>query len=230
LEILACPHCERLFRTTPAVFGKKIRCRGCRQTFHVPKDTSDVPLGPSVDGLGKQDNVPPTAIACVVDDRDARRCPECGRTFAMKAALVGKTIRCRGCKAPFRVGATLQSPAGPVASVGNQGRAPVAPSPSVPATATSSPRPTIFEDIGDILDEIIPGERVASVVRPQNAAAPSRAEANPFYGLIAVAFGGLCAIPTTQLILWWVLGKDPLRLASSLPDVLRWIVPPHMRP
>ena len=189
-----------------------------------------MPLGPSVDGLGKQDNVPPTAIACVVDDRDARRCPECGRTFAMKAALVGKTIRCRGCKAPFRVGATLQSPAGPVASVGNQGRAPVAPSPSVPATATSSPRPTIFEDIGDILDEIIPGERVASVVRPQNAAAPSRAEANPFYGLIAVAFGGLCAIPTTQLILWWVLGKDPLRLASSLPDVLRWIVPPHMRP
>lgn len=203
-----------------------------------------MPLGPPVAGLEEHAEFPPPATICVVDGRDARRCPECGRAFAMKAALAGKTIRCRGCKAPFRVTATPQVLAEPGAAVAYQERERAAaaqapppsparfppPPPPVPAAAAAIPLPTIFEDIGDILDELKPGKKVASVVRPKNAAALPRSEDSPVVGLIAVVFGGFCALPATQLILWWVLDKDPFKLASSLPEVLQWIAPPHMRP
>lgn len=36
VDVLACPHCQRTFRAQPAVFGKTIRCRGCRQIFQTP--------------------------------------------------------------------------------------------------------------------------------------------------------------------------------------------------
>ena len=35
-DVLECPHCERQFLVTPAVLGKKIRCRGCRMPFRIP--------------------------------------------------------------------------------------------------------------------------------------------------------------------------------------------------
>lgn len=203
-----------------------------------------MPLGPPVAGLEEHPEFPPPATMCVVDGRDARRCPECGRAFAMKAAFAGKTIRCRGCKAPFRVTATPQVLAEPGAAAAYQQRERAAasqapppsparfqpPPPPVPAAAAAIPLPAIFEDIGDILDELTPGEKVASVVRPKNAAVLPRSEDSPVVGLIAVVFGGFCALPATQLILWWVLDKDPFKLASSLPEVLQWIAPPHMRP
>lgn len=203
-----------------------------------------MPLGPPVAGLEEHAEFPPAATICVVDGRDARRCPECDRAFAMKAAFAGKTIRCRGCKAPFRVTATPPLLAEPVAAAAYQERERAAasqapplsparfqpPPPPVPAVAVAIPLPTIFEDIGDILDELTPGEKVASVVRPKNAAALPRSEDSPVVALIAVVFGGFCALPATQLILWWVLDKDLFKLASSLPEVLQWIAPPHMRP
>ena len=78
---------------------------------------------------------------------------------------------------------------------------------------------------GRSLDELIPGEKVASVVRPKNAAAQPRSEDSPVVGLIAVVFGGFCALPATQLIVWWAFGKDPLRIAKMLPEALRWLAP-----
>ena len=198
-----------------------------------------MPLGPPVAGLEEHAEVPPAATMCVVDGRDARRCPECGRAFAMKAAFAGKTIRCRGCKAHFRVTATPQVLAEPGVAAAYQERERAAgsqdpppsparfqpPPPPVSAAAAAIPLPTIFEDIGDILDELTPGEKVASVVRPKNAAAQPRSEDSPVVGLIAVVFGALCALPATQLIVWWAFGKDPLRIAKMLPEALRWLAP-----
>jgi hypothetical protein len=90
--------------------------------------------------------------------------------------------------------------------------------------------PGSFEDIGDILDELRPGEKITSVVRPRNAAALAGGNANQLAALIAVVSGGLCALPITQLILWWIVGKDPLRVAASLPGILQWLAPSHLRP
>lgn len=154
-EVLACPHCDRIFHAFASVLGKKIRCRDCRQIFYVPKDTSSVPLAPPASGKGDHAAAVPIAEPCVFEGQDARSCPECGRAFFMKPAFVGKKIRCRGCKALFRVAAAD----GP-----NQGT--VIPAAALPPV----PIPAIVEDIGDVLDELRPGESVAYVVRPRRAA------------------------------------------------------------
>jgi serine/threonine protein kinase len=155
-EVLACPHCNRLFRTTPEVLGKRIRCRGCRQVFHVPSDTSSVPLGPSATSTENESAGLPVAVACVVNGKEARRCPVCERRFVMKPALAGTTIRCRGCKSPFRVLALDEK----------------AESTSDPAKVAESR--TVFDDIGDILEQLTPGTPVASVVRPPDFGARKR--------------------------------------------------------
>lgn len=169
-EVLACPHCSRLFRVTPDVLGKNIRCRGCRQVFHVPRDTGSVPLGPPATGHEHGSEGRAVALVCVVNGKEARRCPACERTFGMKPAFVGKTIRCRGCKTPFLVHSKEHKP----------------------QVALDSPENadcrTVFDDIGDILDQFAPGEAVASVVRPPDpparqrtfAAKPSPQWPNPF--------------------------------------------------
>lgn len=238
LEILACPHCRRLFRTTPAVLGKKIRCRGCREIFHVPRDTSSVPLGPAVVSVSSHDESLPVAIVCVADGRDARRCPACSREFLMKPAFAGKTIRCRGCKAPFRVKATPPADRPPSAPAETNPECSPQRSVSLPvsprataapeeAAAPANPRPMIFEDIGDVLEDLRPGERIASVIRPKNAAALARRNAEALASVIAIVFGGVCGLVLTQLILWWVMGKDPFGIAPSLPGFLRWMAPQH---
>lgn len=229
MDILACPHCQRLFRASEDVLGKKIRCRGCREVFHVPRDTTVVPLGPMVDGLDAgNDPGPPVAIACVVEGRDARRCPGCGREFLMKATFAGKVIRCRGCKSPFRVaatepGAALPQPsrAGPPAVAPPQVAVPGArPGRGVRPAAATSPRPTIFEDMGDVLGDVRPGERVASVVRPRKVAVVSRRDAEAVGFVAAIVLGGVCAVPIFLGLLRIISAEAFERVAAGLPNFL----------
>ena len=241
VEILACPHCERLFQTTPRVLGKRIRCRGCGGLFHIPQDTGNVPLSPAGHpGTGNaEDSGPPVAIACVVDGREARRCPSCSRTFSMKPTFVGKVIRCRGCKVSFRVAEAHASPSEPAVtsepSVNRQERAsgaPLAPlTRTVPESAPESegssagPVPTIFDDIGDVLDDVMPSEPAPSVVRPRNIPVRRSSTGDALFNIGSMVFGGLIAVPITQMILWWVLRRDPMGVAAMLPEALRWLAP-----
>lgn len=218
MDILACPHCHRQFQLSPAACGKKIRCRGCRQIFHVPHDTSKAPLGPLPVGGPPPTESVPSAIPCLVDGKEARRCPDCSRTFAMRPEFVGKTIRCRRCRLPFVVLAA--DPGSLVASPAAVPRVPPVPQPARPRAA-SRPAP---DDVGDILDELRPGERVALVERlleSREATSMNAILASP----VVILFGTACALLATQLILWWVFGKDPLGIAAQLPAALRWIAP-----
>lgn len=188
---------------------------------------------------GGYDTPPPVAIAGVKDGRDVRTCPACNRTFAMKPSLVGKTIRCRGCKAPFSVTATgngrsnarliklAPSPPGE-RDKARSATQPPAPPPShhqpiskpAAAAVAASPRPTIFEDIGDVLEDLLPGERVASVVRPRNAAARARPEAGALATLVAIVFGGVCAVPITLWLLKIIAPRELEKLSTVLPNFL----------
>ncbi len=226
LEVLACPHCDRLFQVTPAALGKKIRCRGCRGIFHVPRDTASVPLGPQEGVSSLDESLPPLAIPCVIDGHDARSCPQCGRTFRMKESFAGKTIRCRGCKVTFRVRATEASPAEQVRSEAapveaNGSAVPPAPSQPVPAAPVMRPPPppaplpppTIFDDMGDVLEDLLPDEKVPSVVRPRKVPQLSAPPSSPVATMITLVFGGFCAVPATA----WIL-------ATFFPDRYREIV------
>ncbi len=204
-EVLACPHCDRLFHLTPEVLGKKIRCRGCRQVFHVPRDTTSVPLAASVaSGQAAQAEPPiPVAIATVENGRDVRSCPTCGRMFGMKPALIGKTIRCRRCKVNFLVEATSPAssepaaPASPAAQPQPVRHFHAPPPPSRPA----APRPMIFEDIGDLLEDLLPDEKeVASVVRPRSVPPPSHVAEKQPSALAAIGFCLACLVAVALII------------------------------
>jgi uncharacterized protein YbaR (Trm112 family) len=239
-DVLECPHCKRQFLVTPAVLGKKIRCRGCRLPFRIP---AGMPAAPPA-----QRFVPrlPKATRAIVDGMDVRCCPVCGRAFAMRQSLGGKTIRCRACRNMFLVEATDGVP--PTSDRGE---------PSVPATGSAEPPhsftmprtpspphstvpvsepaideqedPHAAEDIGDVLEDADSNEQypVATVSRSYRKAAGTDA-GGVFAGLAAVVLGGLTALPTTLLILWWVFGKDPLHIVPMLPEPVKWLAPDHL--
>lgn len=192
-----------------------------------------MPVGPALVGAaGSRDQqAPPLALECVVNGRDARRCPDCGRTFTMKPAFVGKVIRCRGCRTSFRVAQTEHPVSEPVAVGTASDQAawqhPLGPS-SKPAPSPlppDPPAPPIFEDIGDVLDEPVLGEKVASVVRPRQIQGLPQRSGSSLALISAILLGGFLALPATQLILWRVFNKDPLGVARMLPESLRWLVP-----
>jgi len=239
-DVLECPHCKRQFLVTPAVLGKKIRCRGCRLPFRIP---AGIPAAPPA-----QRFVPrlPKATRVIVDGMDVRRCPVCGRAFSMQAAFEGKTIRCRSCRNMFLVEATdgvpptsgRGEPSGPATASAEpphsfaMPRAPVSPHALVPVSdpAADEPEDTrAAEDIGDVLEDADSNEQypVATVSRSYRKAAGTDA-GGVLAGLAAVVLGGLTALPTTLLILWWVFGKDPLHIAPMLPEHVKWLAPDHL--
>lgn len=84
----------------------------------------------------------------------------------------------------------------------------------------ASPLPTVFEDIGDVLEDLLPGERVASVVRPKNAAARAKPETEALATLVAIVFGGVCAVPITLWLLKIIAPREFAKLSTVLPDFL----------
>lgn len=52
---------------------------------------------------------------------------------------------------------------------------------------------------------------------------------NPRLELFKVLVGALAALPVAQLIIWWVMGLDPFRMAPMVRKVVPAIVPPSLR-
>ena len=149
----------------------------------------------------------------------------------MKTTFAGKTIRCRGCKAIFRVSAaeaSLSEAPQPETALGPSREATTparpkpdyVPPPSAPVATQPSPPPTIFEDMGDVLEDVLPGENVPSVVRPRNVKQPSAFASNPLATLATVVAGGICALPVTLIILRFITKKRFEDVASVLPGFL----------
>ena len=41
--------------------------------------------------------------------------------------------------------------------------------------------------------------------------------------------GGLMALPVAQLMIWWILGTDPIGIAPEISRVIPMVVPPDLR-
>jgi len=238
VDILSCPHCDRVFRAKAAVLGKTIRCRGCCGPFYVPRDPSTAPTArPPTDGGSHAPASTPLALAGTVGGRPVWSCPSCTRTFAMHPRFAGKSIRCRGCRCSFYVPAgTLDQAAAPMRPVPSNGATATKESHNASTAsnrATKAPPPVpraepgaaaVSDDVGDVVDHPSRGMAVPSAVRP----ASDRQSSNSTADLIAIVLGGACALPVTQLILWWVFHQDPFSIAKRLPQPWRWIAPEHL--
>jgi hypothetical protein len=150
----------------------------------------------------------------------------------MKPAFGGKTIRCRGCKVTFRVRATegtLDAPSRPEGTLVADRRQAALQPPVRPLKPPPLPRPpapgpvrpaTVFEDMGDVLDELLPGEEVASVVRPRSRGRRVVPVDGPVSTVIAVVLGGACAIPVALVLLRFISPAQFDRVAAGLPRFL----------
>ena len=216
-DVRGCPHCARQFLVVPAVLGKTIRCRGCKRSFLIPV-AKPMPVS-----IWRFKPRLPKATQTLVDGKDARRCPVCGRAFSMQLSLSGKTIRCRGCKNMFIVEATHDASESFVM--------PRLPGPARQAAseaanmAGQATRRDYSEDIGDELQDGDPVEQCPVAVPSTYRARPREIPAGAAASIAAVVLGGLTALPATLLILWWIFGQDPMRIAPHLPEALRWLAP-----
>ncbi len=52
---------------------------------------------------------------------------------------------------------------------------------------------------------------------------------NPFLDFIMYLLGGLMALPVAQLMIWWILGTDPIGIAPEVSRVIPMVVPPDLR-
>ena len=52
---------------------------------------------------------------------------------------------------------------------------------------------------------------------------------NPQIEFVKIVVGGLLALPVAQLIIWWVIGMDPLQLAPTVSKFVPFAVPTKFR-
>lgn len=57
-----------------------------------------------------------------------------------------------------------------------------------------------------------------------------RKSKSPFWSMLSVLLGGLASIPIATLLIWHVLGKDPLQMGPAVARFAPWIVPTRFRP
>ena len=53
---------------------------------------------------------------------------------------------------------------------------------------------------------------------------------SPIWSMLSVLLGGLASIPIATLLIWHVLGKDPLQMGPTVARFAPWIVPTRFRP
>jgi hypothetical protein len=181
----------------------------------------------------------PRAMEAVIDGAEARKCPACGRAFTMRKEFDGKTIRCRGCRSIFVVPvagapslpqarATASQPA-PLAASGDRPSVSPPPRRLQEAGEAIATKEDIFEDVGDVLDRAAAGESCPPALPTCYRVTEPEAAENPLTQFIAIVLGGTVALPIAQLILWWVMEQDPLKIAPQLPASLEWMAPAEFR-
>ncbi len=52
---------------------------------------------------------------------------------------------------------------------------------------------------------------------------------SPLLAALPSIFGGLCSIPVAMLLIWFVLGTDPMKVAPTVARYAPWLVPAHLR-
>jgi hypothetical protein len=65
--------------------------------------------------------------------------------------------------------------------------------------------------------------------KPTRAAPPKKKKPSMVGQMIGMVVGGAMSIPIVLAILWWGVGKDPLKVAPMVPDSLSFLLPAKLR-
>ncbi len=66
--------------------------------------------------------------------------------------------------------------------------------------------------------------------RPERTRQPrTSVKRSPHVEFMMIAFGGLMSLPVAQLMIWWILGSDPIGIAPEVSKVVPIVVPSDLR-
>jgi hypothetical protein len=145
------------------------------------------------------------------------KCPECQRWILIPWTAALESVECPWCREPLDLDKLDRVPVRALAD-------------------TSEALPQIETGAAASIDSVATQDVVSPfhtrpLVAPKSSPTPRRHR--PAVELFKIVAGGLAGLAIAQLMLWWVpaLGRrDPLGLAPHMPQWLRFIVPPELRP
>ncbi len=166
-------------------------------------------------------------------------CPGCHRTLALTADVsLQAVLRCRHCSHQFVLGEMVEAELGFWEVVDD----PNAPAPKV--------RGNVDDDVDDAELELAKSDEYISPqlllkkqaekkhldssqsepITQQQYERMRRKGKSPIWSMLSVLLGGLASIPIATLLIWHVLGKDPLRMGPVVGRYAPWIVPARFQP
>jgi hypothetical protein len=165
-------------------------------------------------------------------------CPSCHRVLVLNVhTSLQAVLRCRHCSHQFVLGEMLESELGFWEVVDD----PIAPEPKVERVGEAA---SDSEEIELAKEEYISPQKLLNTQAKQKKTDWSKFEPitheqyermrrkgkSPIWSMLSVLLGGLASIPIATLLIWHVLGKDPLQMGPVVARVAPWIVPARFRP
>ncbi len=166
-------------------------------------------------------------------------CPSCHRTLVLTAeASLQAVLRCRHCSHQFVLGEMIE---------GEMGFWEVVEDPKVSEAKVSNADEAVTEDseiqlaeseeymspqmvINTQSEEKKTGGSKFEPIRNEQYDRMRRKAKSPMWSMLSVLLGGLASIPIATLLIWHVLGTDPLQMGPTVARYAPWIVPTRFQP
>ncbi len=166
-------------------------------------------------------------------------CPSCHRVLVLTTETsLQAVLRCRHCSHQFVLGEMVEAELGFWEVVDD---------PNAPEPKVASAGGVVTED-GDV-EEAKPEEYISPQMVIQAQAEKKKTDfsgiepiiheqyertrrkaKSPMRSVLSVMLGGLASIPIATLLIWHVLGKDPLQMGPAVARYAPWIVPTRFQP
>ncbi len=175
-------------------------------------------------------------------------CPNCHRTLILAGdASLKAILRCRHCSHQFVLGEMIDAELGFWEVVDDPNAVELLPAPSSASVAAKSISANAEDDselelAGDS-EYVSPQSMMKQQAVKQNVdwskfepitheqfERMRRKGKNPIWSLLSVMLGGLASIPIATLLIWHLLGKDPLQMGPVVGRYVPWIVPAKFQP
>lgn len=175
-------------------------------------------------------------------------CPSCHRTLVLAAdASLKAVLRCRHCSHQFVLGEMIEANLGFWEVVDDPNAAELSAAPSL-AREKADNESTETGDEADLeLAESSEYVSPQSLMKKRSEKKDvdwskfepitheqyermRRKGKSPIWSLLSVMLGGLASVPIATLLIWHLLGKDPLQMGPIVGRYVPWIVPAKFQP
>ncbi len=175
-------------------------------------------------------------------------CPACHRTLVLAAdASLQAVLRCRHCSHQFVLGEMIEAELGFWEVVDDPNAAELSFATRLGTDAADNGTADVEQDselqLAESSEYVSPQSLIKKRAEKKNVdwskfepitheqyERMRRKGKSPIWSLLSVMLGGLASIPIATLLIWHLLGKDPLQMGPIVGRYVPWIVPTKFQP